>query len=272
MNVFLLTMQYDERLLLPVFLRHYTQYLPKSNIFVIDHGSPVNLVPDGVNRLYVPRDRPFSEQSRKTLIQSIAHGLLRYYDLGVVADCDELIDLSGIENLGQAPNPATYVVGFDVYWEEGVTGRKLFGILNPDECKPLIFSRVPNWGLGFHNSEAVPGNLTIPLAHTRYLYGEESLERLRLRAPIHEAMDPKEQATGIAGHWKHGEEEYRKFRDLVERRKQLDTVVREFAPFNPATLFRAVASPNGSHAYYAEGDWSITDARFDLTKNFPALW
>ena len=48
MNRFLLTMQYDESLILPIFLKHYSHYFPAENIFVIDHGSQVNLIPEGV--------------------------------------------------------------------------------------------------------------------------------------------------------------------------------------------------------------------------------
>lgn len=264
-------MQYEESLLLPVFLRHYTQYLPKRSIFIIDHGSQTNLIPEGFNRIFVPRERPFSERSRMLLIRSIASGLLEYFDSGIVADCDELIDLGGIREPGYGVPLATYVAGFDVYWENGPEGRRLFGLLNPNECKPLIFNRVPSWGLGFHGSEYPPDVLTIPLAHTRYLYREQSSRRLNDRIAVHQSMQGDERLQGVASHWREGDAELKTFYQIVDQRTQSGTKIHEFAPINPRGLFREVSIEPGSKMYVPNGAWNVTDLRFDLSKHFPTL-
>jgi hypothetical protein len=161
MNRFLLTMQYDESLMLPIFLKHYSQYFPAENIFVIDHGSKVSLIPEGFNRIYVPRDRPFSENARLDLIQKITQGLLNYYDLGVYADCDELISFLDVD-FDSLADTVTYVAGFEVFLNKS---SQIIGALNPLECKPLIFKKTPTWSLGFHSSNAKPSILSIPMAH-----------------------------------------------------------------------------------------------------------
>src|SRR3954451_2480512 len=77
---FLLTMQYEEKVMLPIFLSHYARYFPKSGTYVLDHGSTENHVPEGVNRIWVPRDRPFSEQRRRAAVSYIVASLLQHYD------------------------------------------------------------------------------------------------------------------------------------------------------------------------------------------------
>ena len=96
--IFLLTMQYNEDIHLSIFLRHYSRFFKPENIYVIDHGSIKNNVPNEYNRIYVPRHKPFSETDRLSLIKGICHGLLPYYDYGVYADCDELINLQGVDS------------------------------------------------------------------------------------------------------------------------------------------------------------------------------
>lgn len=82
MAKFLLTMQHEEHFMLQVFLDHYTRYFPEECIYIIDHGSRVQTTHSRVNRIFVPRDKPFSELDRLTLVKSIASGLLRYFDWG----------------------------------------------------------------------------------------------------------------------------------------------------------------------------------------------
>jgi hypothetical protein len=158
MKKFLLTMQYEEKFLLPIFIKHYSQYFPLNCIYVIDHGSSENFAPEGINRIYIPRDRNFSERDRLQLVSNIAHGLLRYYDYGVYADCDELIALSYLNESEFTNNSVVYVCGFDCYLEELSGKKRILGLVNPVICKPLIFRETPNWNQGFHLSTPHPPN------------------------------------------------------------------------------------------------------------------
>lgn len=275
MNTFIITMQYNESLLLPRFLEHYSGFLGARNIYVIDHGStlaaPASLAADGrYNRVYVPRDRPFSEVSRTRLIANFASGLLEYYDAGIYADCDELIDLGSLDALDLDRSPVAYVAGFDVFYRQTPRGRRLHGLPNAFECKPLIFTRVPNWLLGFHGSEHAPGELVLPMAHVKYLFAEESIRRLSERASVYGAMDGDERDHGIASHWKAGSAEYENFRQAVDSCAQANVDVVKFAPLDPGSFFVS-EEVQGGRVFRPGRRGYNTGFVFDLSDHFPAL-
>jgi hypothetical protein len=276
LNRFLLTMQYDEEFCLPIFLNHYSKYFPKSHIFIVDHGSSRDLVPAGYNRIFVPRDRPYSERSRLRLIKNISSGLLEYFDAGVYADCDELINLDALAAVDFSEFPVTYTAGFDVYRAETDQGRRLFGLLNAHLCKPSIFARTPNWLMGFHGCEVPPRVLTMPMAHIRYLFDGDSLHRLRSRVPIRQSMHAGEKAAGVGAQWECGDAQYPEFHKTAAERGAANTKILEFMPINAATLFQARVQKSadgveGPVIYWPNGTWDVTDYRFDLTDQFPAL-
>jgi hypothetical protein len=272
MNRFLLTMQYDESLLLPVFLKHYSCYFSAQNIFVIDHGSRTNLIPDGFNRIYVPRDRPFSEVARLDLIQNITQGLLNYYDLGVYADCDELISFQDVD-FDSVVDAVTYVAGFEVFLSKS---SQIIGALNPLECKPLIFKKTPAWSIGFHSSNAKPSTLSIPMAHIRYFEKEPSRDRLIGRRTVHENMDKAEATQGIDGHWGDGDRELNEFYSYVDSNKTNISMAKSFGDIQWDEVFN-ISVPKGLYVqpapqFKAKGDYKIFDGQFyNLTKYFPAL-
>jgi hypothetical protein len=241
MNKFLLTMQYEEEFLLPIFLHHYAKYLPLQNIFIVDHGSQRNLVPAGCNRIFVPRTRPFSEEARLLLIRSIAQGLLKYYDLGIYADCDELISLDRFDETALQTQPEIYVAGFDVFWRGDQKSKKLLGLINPTECKPLIFSQTPVWSLGFHSSAScAPGALTIPMAHIRFLYKDEGSARLLKRMAIQEHMNSTEKKSNVAANWATGDEALNEFYSHVDRYDERQAAPEAFKAIDPQLIFTPV--------------------------------
>jgi hypothetical protein len=276
-NTFLLTMQYNESLCLPFFLKHYSKYFPRNNIFIIDHGSSPGITPEGYNRMYVPRDRPFSELSRMHLIKSVSSGLLQYFDAGIYVDCDELINLDALEGLDVKDSPVTYVAGFDVFWDDTPNGRRLLGYFSPHACKASIFSQIPNWSLGFHGCEYAPKTLTMPMAHIRFLFAEQSAKRLRERVLVHQAMDPAERTEGIAAQWGAGDAEFRGFyKFITERKSNAETKIREFAPIDSSRMYRehVLRSDAGiaDGSFYSPNGYSpVADHLFDLTDQFPAL-
>ena len=273
MNRFLLTMQYDESLMLPIFLRHYSQYFPPENIFVIDHGSRVNLVPVEVNRIYVPRDKAFSEIDRLELIQKIAQGLLCYYDLGVYADCDELISFRDVD-FDSLEDVVTYVAGFEIFFNKS---SEIIGALNPLECKPLIFKKTPAWGLGFHSSNARPSTLSIPMAHIRYFDRELSRDRLIGRRIVHNNMDKAEVSRGIGGHWGDGDRELNEFYSYIDSSQANISKAKSFSAIQWNEVFN-ISAPKSLYVeaepkFHAKGDYKIFGGQFyNLTKFFPELY
>jgi|APCry1669189567_1035234.scaffolds.fasta_scaffold11519_2 hypothetical protein len=272
MNRFLLTMQYDESLMLPIFLKHYSQYFSAKNIFVIDHGSKTSLIPDGFNRIYVPRDRPFSEAARLDLVKKIIQGLLNYYDLGVYADCDELISFQNV-NFNSLADEVTYVAGFEVFLNKS---NQLIGALNPLECKPLIFKKTPAWNLGFHSSNAKPSILSIPMAHIRYFNRELTRDRLIGRRTVHKNMDKTEGSHGIAAHWGDGDRELNEFYSYIESNQANISTAKTFDRIQWNEVFN-ISTPESLYVqmeprFHAKGDYKIFGGQFyNLTNFFPMI-
>jgi hypothetical protein len=278
-NRFLITMQYDEEFLLPIFINHYSKHIPLKNIFVIDHGSAVDLVPPGVNRIYVPRDRPFSEVDRLNLVKHISAGLLKYYDYGIYADCDELIALQYFSEDQLKDSEAIYVAGFDVYvgGEEKNSNKQLMGLVNPNECKPLIFKTVPDWGLGFHFSKKqLPAEyLEIPMAHVRFRFPEENSKRIETRRRVFQAMSDNEKKAGVDSHWQDGEKNYNEFTSRANFLKDSNSDINNFQAIERDKLFKRVkaasSSPINPYFYIQKGGYEIFGSRFDLTNIFSEL-
>lgn len=279
MTRFLLTMQYNEMLYLPVFLRHYSKWFAHDSIFVIDHGSD-QIFPSELRNQYsairVPRDRPYSEVSRNRAIKHLCASLLQYFDYGIYVDCDELLSLDELDEQELARWPVMYVAGFDVYYEEVAGAKRLHGLLNAEHCKPLIFRMVPDWTLGFHGSEFTPTPLKLPLAHVRYLYRDKSASHMQQRTAIHEKMNPEEKARGIASHWGRGDEEYREFYKTVDELRQRGVKPIPFEPIDPTAIFLVDPrqAPDGtlSNYYYSKATrFHTTPTIFDLTNHFNAL-
>jgi hypothetical protein len=258
--------------MLPFFLRHYSQYFRAENIFIIDHGSRVNLIPEGFNRIYVPRDRPFSEVARLDLVQKITQGLLNYYDFGIYADCDELIALQGV-NFTSLADEVTYVAGFEVFLNKS---NQIIGALNPHECKPLIFKKMPNWSYGFHSSNAKPSILNIPMAHIRYFDRDLSRDRLLERRMVHMNMDVVEASRGIAVHWGDGDKDLNDFYSYIDSHQANISVAKPFSGIEWNKVFN-ISTSKGLYVqsepqFHAKGDYKIFDGEFyNLTKFFPAL-
>lgn len=276
MTKFLLTMQFEEEIFLPIYLRHYSKYFLPENIFVIDHGSSRNIVPPGINRIYIPRDRPFSEGSRLELIKSISHGLLEYYDCGMYTDCDELISLEGINDQSLLSNEITYVAGFEVFIGNAEHSSYLLGLINPCECKPLIFTKTPTWTAGFHCSSAIPNSISIPMAHIRYLDPISARERLKSRQKVYETLNNREKDLMVDYHWSLGDSELNDFYSHLGSINWSQARLLGFRPVEFSQLFNM--NPEGTrgsaneHLFAPKGDWKLFKNDFwDLSTYFPTL-
>jgi hypothetical protein len=230
-------MQRDEADMLPLCLGHYGRFFPPSSIYVIDHGSEVDLVPPGVNRIFVPADRPFSEVARKAAVSHIAQALLAYHDWGMYADCDELVDLSAFDLDQLHEHPVLYVAGFAAARLGSAAQPKLVGILDPTECKPLIFRVVPEWAVGFHGSTAPPqAVLSIPMVHMRHFDIAAADRRAIRRKAVYERMDPVERSQGLAGGWGPAAIPAGNFHALLEGLAQANAALAPFAPIPSAQV------------------------------------
>jgi hypothetical protein len=278
MAKFLLTMQHEEHFLLPIFLAHYTRYFPEDCIYVIDHGSKVDTIYRGINRILVPRDKPFSELARLNLIKSIAHGLLQYFDWGVYADCDELIAMQCADERTLRQVDVLHVVGFETYQGSDVQpGGRLFGLLSPLMCKPLLFNKTPNWNVGFHMAVGVtpPAELKIPMAHVRFLYPEHAAGRLAVRRAIPDSMPLAEKREGMAEHWARGVEVLEEFQQFTKQLAERQAPIVPFAAVRRDEVLKEfhASTPGGGKAVYwgAQAGYEAASVRHDLTSQFAHL-
>jgi len=215
MRYFILTQQYNEDYLLPIFLKHYRQYLNAEDIKIIDHGSTIPIPTAGYDRIYIPRNKPFSEFDRLHSMRHIAASLLFSYDFGIIVDIDELINLSALPQLEFTHKEVYYVTGFEVFYRQTEQGRRLRGFWNPNMSKPSVFKDLPNWDLGFHRCDQPIVNFSLPMAHIRYLNPDRAKNRLNLRNEIHQEMLDLERNSGVNLHWQRGMQNLSNFYEYV---------------------------------------------------------
>lgn len=261
MKYFILTMQYNEDLMLPIFLDHYSRFLDPKDIKVIDHGSTTinDQVLKNYDRIYIPRNGPFSEVPRLKMIQNIVSGLLEYYDFGIYVDCDELIDLTNINQIDFTKQQVHYVAGFEAFLKETHNGTRLHGLVSPGMCKPSIFSRMPHWTVGFHTCDVLMDDmLTFPMIHARFLDGTRSKDRLESRIKVFDSFADYDKDCNLGIHWSQGEANFDSFYSYIATKDCTD--IRVFDSIDP-NIFK-----NSDHHTYL-----FSDTEYDLTDRFPHI-
>ena len=172
-GIAIVTMAYNERANLPIWLRHYTAHCPEAVLFVIDHGSDDGSTGNvkGANIIPLPRT-PFDDGDRAEFVSDLQRALLKYYDVVIYTDCDEMLvadprrHASLAAFLETAPEDVIAPVGLNVQHIPNVdpildlTGPILgqrrhveFGVAF---CKPVVVRRPVSWAPGFHWCDQVP--------------------------------------------------------------------------------------------------------------------
>ena len=277
-NRFLVTMQFNEEDLLPIFLRHYSQYFKPENIYILDHGSSKNLIPSGFNRIYIPREKKFSEMDRNALVKNICNGLLGYYDYGMYADCDELINLENVDNSIFQNSSVLYVAGFECTKLKIDGENRLIGLPTPSECKPLIFNKLPSWGLGFHNCQVENPleELTIPMIHIRFLDRQIAEKKALQKMQMQSDMLDKEREIGINDHWSRAKEDVLTFFNHITYLAGEKKVFDKFSPLKRDELFEQVVMKKTLYTapkfgYVFKGGYIEQSHLYDLTDLFPLM-
>lgn len=198
MHVAIVTMVYNERVNLPLWVRHYTRHCPGAALFVMDHGSDdgsTNCV-HGVSIVAFPRS-PFDDQTRMELVADFQRALLRRYDIVIYTDCDEMLvadpqihsSLAGF--LGTVKSDVIAPVGVNLHHLLGtepaidlalpILGQRQYGRFASSMCKPSI-ARVPlHWVPGFHWCDQMADYRSdLYQFHLKWMDLEASLGRLRL--------------------------------------------------------------------------------------------
>ncbi len=202
-NGFVVTMAFNEMDALPVWYKHYSKYFEPQSMYVIDHGSYENYVPDGVNRIFVPRYKGFNEDSRRDSVQGIVYSLMRYYDFGVYCDADELILLDDFSCNDIKHDEVIFVHGFNLFrvLVDGVD--RIYGLLSNGMCKPIVFSKpLIFWSSGFHGVrvETEP-KMSLIMGHTKYFDKNAYQRNFDNRQIAYNAMHEHHKNFGINNHW-----------------------------------------------------------------------
>lgn len=198
MQIAIVTMVYNERVNLPIWTRHYTKHCPGATLFVIDHGSDDGSTRGltGVNLVPLPRT-PFDDQTRVELVADFQHALLRFYDVVIYTDCDEMLVADPRQHeslaafLAAVESDVISPLGLNIHHLMGVEapinldmpilGQRRYVRFASGACKPSI-ARVPLiWMPGFHWCDRVPDHRTdVYQFHLRRMDATTSLDRLQV--------------------------------------------------------------------------------------------
>ena len=190
-----MTMVYNEHTNLPIWLRHYRHVAPTANLFVIDHSSDdgsTALLP-GVTRIPLPRYE-LDERDRTFLINSLQQGFLRYYDIVIYTDCDELLvpdpARSSALDAYLCDQPYSYAspVGINVLhiadieppidFTHPLLPQRRYGQFQSSLCKPLVTRVAVTWEAGFHSCNRPPNiDKNLYLFHIKQIDKDEALRR-----------------------------------------------------------------------------------------------
>jgi hypothetical protein len=198
MKIAIVTMVYNERVSLPIWIRHYTRHCPGATLFVVDHGSDDGSTHGltGVSLVPLPRT-PADDEIRVDSMADFQHALLRFHDVVIYTDCDEMLiadprkHASLVAFLAAAESPIIAPTGLNVHHLRGIEppldlkapilGQRRYVRFAMGACKPSI-ARVPvRWTPGCHWCDQMPDYRTdLYQFHLRRMDINLSLERLRI--------------------------------------------------------------------------------------------
>jgi hypothetical protein len=194
-KIAIMTMVYNESTNLPIWIRHYRRTAPSATLFVIDHssddGSTASLF--GINKIPLPRGE-LDERDRTFLINSLQQGFLRYYDIVIYTDCDELLvpdpskSIALDSYLRGRPDSYASAVGINVLhitdierpidFTQPLLLQRQYGQFQSSMCKPLVTRIALTWQPGFHACDRRPNiDKSLYLFHIKQIDRDEALRR-----------------------------------------------------------------------------------------------
>lgn len=227
-TIAIVTMVYNESVNLPIWLNHYRRTAPSAALFVIDHSSDdgsTDHLP-GVSKIPLPR-RELDERDRAFFVTSLQQALLRYYDVVIYTDCDELLVPDPAKSatleahLRDRPYAYAAPIGVNVIhiiereppidFTQPLLRQRRYGQFHSMLCKPLV-TRVPlNWQPGFHACERQPViDRDLYLFHTKRIDRDRALQRQQVVRNL--AWSERALETNASAH--HRYEDERMMREL----------------------------------------------------------
>jgi len=224
MKLAVVTKVFNEHLNLPIWIRHYRRQCPDATLFVVDHGSTDGSTRDlqGVNLIPLPRT-PFDDIAQVEFMADLQHALLRFYDMFVYTDCDEMLladprqhgslggylAASASEVIAPTGLHMLHVPQLEPPLDPAapILGQRRFVWFGAGMCKPTI-TRVPvRWQPGFHCCDRMPDyRADLYQFHLATMDLEASLARLRLTRAM--AWSDATLAAGHGGHQRASDAEH----------------------------------------------------------------
>jgi len=215
-KIAIMTTVYNESTNLPIWIGHYRRAAPSANLFVIDHGSDDGSTDNlqGVNSIPIPREK-LDERDRVFLVNSFQQGFLRYYDIVIYTDCDELLVPNPARSatleahLTDSRYPYASPIGINVIHivdaeppidlTQPILLQRRYGQFHSQMCKPLI-TRVPlKWEPGFHScDQRLNIDRDLYLFHIKQIDKEQALRRQHMSRRISWSKDAID-----SSHWAH---------------------------------------------------------------------
>lgn len=219
------TMVYNERDMLPLWLRHYGGQVGAQACYVIDHGSDDGSTADlgGATRLRLDRS-PLDEPGRAAFVGQVCAGLLRQYDYVAYTDADEMLVAdpaiwpSLVDYINDAPPPVVtalgmnllHLIGHEADWDPArpILAQRHWAFALASMCKPALIGRPVAWSPGFHSSDAPIMFDRLFLFHLAYFdYGtamrRQQKRRSQTFANDHTNQHHREADTTVQG-WMQG--------------------------------------------------------------------
>lgn len=229
MKLAFLTMVWRDYWLLEKWVAHNSQFVPKRQLYVINHGGDprVDEIAVGCSILHLPRDevKIDLDHARWSLLGHITNGLLTFYDRVICNDVDELLVYVGnkgglLEHLETTPaeHAAIAPVGLNLMpvpsdetdVQATVLQRYPNALLSARYSKPCIVSQPVGYTVGGHGLIDAQFSIDphIVLFHLHYVtpdYADRMAARkdIVLQSKDHNAAqeNPREMPKGFWVNW-----------------------------------------------------------------------
>lgn len=245
-TVAFVTMVRDDDFFLQLWVNHYSQHVPKQQLFILFDGFDQIAPPaaEGCQVIYLPRGETVQawERRRRAMLADFTATLLSRFPVVVVTDVDEILTtdpaqghdlLSVIEDARElgviSPfaleimhRPSLEPAALDL--QRPILERRRFARVNASYCKPCITSQPIRWSNGGHYSTYPEFHLDerLYLFHLRFIDRDRLLDRQRKR---HEMIQTKasDATEGVAGiSWSKPVDTMEKFMASFEERPPVD--------------------------------------------------
>ena len=221
------TMAYNESIMLPIWLAYYSRHVGAENCYIIDHGSTDYSVTACTGRCSVTRIPRSSHDDgqRVRIVGKFCASLLESYDRVLYTDADEIIVADPLYYHGlldfcvNRNHIVTTMFGVDVVHdfdrESPIDLRmpllKQRSWIKPNGflCKPSLISREVQWWSGFHGYDGGNSFDNIYLFHIAYIDHDIIFRRQMKRnasAPVdgggsHHTYSPAEMIENVRRHY-----------------------------------------------------------------------